>query len=252
MSHAAIVHPVQKEWFKYWFDSPYYHLLYRNRDEIEAQQFIDALLEKLRPRPGDAVLDLACGKGRYSCYLEKKGLDVTGIDLSKASIEYARQFETANLSFFTHDMRLPFSFNRFDYVFNFFTSFGYFDSEADHLKTLKNVKDGLKNGGQFVLDFFNSGHVVNHLISRETKTIEGIHFELYKRIEGRYVVKTIDFEDLGQRWVFEERVCLFYLEDFERLFALAGLKLLEVFGDYRLGQFDLDNSPRLILIAQKP
>jgi hypothetical protein len=50
------------EWFKNWFDSPYYHLLYSNRDAIEAQKFIDQLLDFLQPSANARMLDLACGR----------------------------------------------------------------------------------------------------------------------------------------------------------------------------------------------
>nr|MCU0349019.1 methyltransferase domain-containing protein [Saprospiraceae bacterium] len=117
----------KSDWFKNWFNSPYYHLLYKNRDEQEAKNFIDRLLTELRPLDGATVLDLACGKGRYSRYLASKQYKVTGLDIAEESIRFAQQFENEHLSFFQHDMRLPYRINYFDYIFNFFTSFGYFE-----------------------------------------------------------------------------------------------------------------------------
>ena len=75
-----------KDWFKDWFNSPYYHLLYKNRDDNEARSFMDVLLQKLNMKEGSCILDLACGKGRHSKYLNEKGFDVTGVDLAKESI----------------------------------------------------------------------------------------------------------------------------------------------------------------------
>jgi cyclopropane fatty-acyl-phospholipid synthase-like methyltransferase len=60
---------MQAEWYKDWFDSPYYHILYKYRDDSEANGFIDHLLEALNPRPGARILDLACGRGRYSRHI---------------------------------------------------------------------------------------------------------------------------------------------------------------------------------------
>jgi cyclopropane fatty-acyl-phospholipid synthase-like methyltransferase len=76
------------EWFKSWFDTKYYHILYKDRNDAEAQAFIDELAEKLHFQTDQTFLDLACGKGRHSVYLNKKGLDITGVDLSEESIEY--------------------------------------------------------------------------------------------------------------------------------------------------------------------
>ena len=114
---------MQQQWFKDWFNTPYYHQLYFKRDEKEASAFIDKLITYLNPAPGATMLDVACGKGRHSIRLAEKGFDVTGIDLSADSIEEALLSSSDTLQFFQHDMRLPFWINYFDYAFNFFTSF---------------------------------------------------------------------------------------------------------------------------------
>jgi 2-polyprenyl-3-methyl-5-hydroxy-6-metoxy-1,4-benzoquinol methylase len=80
---------MQMTWFKDWFNSPYYHQLYFNRDDKEAAAFIDKLINYLKPVPGSYMLDVACGKGRHSIQLASKGFDVTGIDLSDDSINEA-------------------------------------------------------------------------------------------------------------------------------------------------------------------
>ena len=238
-------------WYEAWFDSPYYPILYKHRDDEEAHLFIDRLLVWLRPSPGARLLDLACGKGRFAVYLAKKGFQVTGLDLSARSIGEAQRYEGPNLAFYRHDMRLPFRVNYYDYLFSFFTSFGYFPSEKDDLRTLKSVHSGLRKGGIFVLDYFNSKYVEAYLLGRETRIIDGIAFHLHKYIEGNRVKKQIWFEDSGQKYEYEESVRLFTLEDFERLFRLAGLQLSDTFGDYRLQPFDPGASPRLILIGRK-
>src|ERR1700761_4914847 len=120
------------EWFSSWFDSPHYHRLYADRNDAEAARFTDALVATLQPRRGARVLDLGCGAGRHARQLASKGYDITGIDLSAHSIAEARKAEGPHLRFRRQDMRLPFGRGRFDYVFNFFTSFGYFDQARDH------------------------------------------------------------------------------------------------------------------------
>jgi SAM-dependent methyltransferase len=242
---------MKKEWFAEWFDSPYYHTLYKNRDEAEAKRVIDHLLTALQLAPGARVLDLACGKGRHSKYLAEKGFDVTGLDISSASIDYARHYEHNRLHFYQHDMRLPFRVNYYDAILNMFTSFGYFDTEADHLKTLINVSKGLKPGGLCLIDFFNAVWVKNSLVRKDEKTVDNIHFILKKSIRKQHVYKTIEFTTGQRHFVFRERVRLFVLADFERLMAAAGLKMIRVFGGYDLAEYDEKSSKRLILIAQK-
>lgn len=175
--------PAERSWYEDWFNSPYYEILYHHRDDSEAQGFIDRLLVWLQPKMGALILDLACGKGRFARYLARKGFHVTGLDLSINSITQAREYEMENLAFFTHDMRLPYRINYFDCTFNFFTSFGYFDQERDDVRTLKSVALGLKKGGVFVLDFFNSTYVKSHFQGSQQKTIQGITFETNKYVQ---------------------------------------------------------------------
>ena len=82
---------IDSDWFHDWFNSPYYHLLYRHRDEQEAAAFIERLIGHLQPPPGSRMLDVACGKGRHAVQLARHGFEVTGIDLSEESIAFAQQ-----------------------------------------------------------------------------------------------------------------------------------------------------------------
>ena len=95
-------------WFKTWFNSPYYHSLYKNRNDEEARNFIDALLYELCPAQGSSMLDVGCGNGRHSKYLAAQGFKVTGFDTASSSIRQAQKFQLPTLTFFRHDMRLPF------------------------------------------------------------------------------------------------------------------------------------------------
>ena len=238
-------------WFKSWFNSPYYHILYRHRDELEAEQFLDRLITHFQPSVNARILDLACGKGRHSVHLNEKGFEVTGIDLSTDSIDYCLQFENERLSFFVHDMRHLFRVNDFDFVFNLFTSFGYFEKDSENVSAIKNASLALKPDGVLVIDFLNIHYVEQHLVASDKKTIDEITFEIQKTIENGFLIKNIHFSDAGTNYNFTERVATLHLADFERYFALCGLKITRVFGDYELHEFDLNKSPRLIMVAAK-
>jgi SAM-dependent methyltransferase len=238
-------------WFKDWFNSPYYHLLYGKRDTREAEMFIHALAGYLKPEAGARMLDLACGKGRHSKILSGLGYDVTGVDLSENSIAEARESETDTLRFFVHDMRKTFSPETFDYIFNLFTSFGYFEHEADNMDTLKAIHEGLRPGGILVQDYFNAFKVQENYKSSEKKEVEGITFDISKEVLGKRIIKTISFHDGEHPYTFQEKVCLFTLDDFERMYAHAGFRVQAVFGDYQLNPFNPGISERLILISSK-
>lgn len=234
-------------WFESWFDTPFYHILYKDRDYTEAQHFMDNLTNYLNIPEGGTVLDLACGKGRHSVYLNSLGYDVTGVDLSKKSIAHAKQYENDSLHFQVHDMCKPFG-KRFDAVFNLFTSFGYFEKEDDNLKTIKAIREDLNPFGFGVIDFMNSDYVIDNLVPEETKTVDGIDFYLKRSVVDGYILKEISFTHKNQDYNYHERVRAFTLEDFEKLFTKADVFLLDVFGDYKLRKFDAKLSERLIMI----
>jgi SAM-dependent methyltransferase len=236
-----------ENWFVSWFDTPYYHTLYKDRDEKEAQLFMDTIVHYLNLPEQAKILDLACGKGRHAIYLNQLGYDVTGADLSENSISFAKASENQTLHFQVHDMRIPFE-EKFDAVFNLFTSFGYFENEADNSITLKAMKDSLNEYGFAVIDFMNVSHVLANLVPEETKTIDQIDFHIKRYLEEGYIVKEINFEDQGEQFHFTEKVRALTLQDFEKMMEEAGLYLLDIFGDYKLRKFHKTESERLIMI----
>ena len=242
---------MQRKWFQYWFNSPFYHILYSQRNDAEAEFLIDNLSAYLKPAANARMLDIACGRGRHAIYLNKKGYDVTGIDLSEQNIKYAQQFEQKSLHFYVHDMRKLSFINYFDIALNLFTSFGYFDTEKDHVNALKSFRKGLKADGSLVLDYFNTQKILKNLTHQETKTLEGIEFHLHKFVAEGKIIKHINFEHRGKTYAFEERVQAFTLADFERMLEKSGLQIVKTFGSYALEDYDDTHSDRLILICKK-
>ncbi|NRB60362.1 MAG: methyltransferase domain-containing protein [Winogradskyella sp.] len=238
---------LKKEWYASWFDTPYYHILYKDRDYYEAQVFMDNLTNYLNIPQKGKILDLACGKGRHSIYLNSLGYDVIGVDLSEQSIKHASQFENELLKFKVHDMSKPYP-EQFDAVFNLFTSFGYFEDESCNLETIKSIKTALNEFGFGVIDFMNAEYVIDNLVAEDVKHVEGIDFYQKRSVKNGYIVKDIAFEIDGASHKYQERVRAFTLKDFEDMFAQAGVYLLDVFGDYKLRKFYPNNSERLIMI----
>ena len=240
------------DWYLNWFGSPYYKILYQNRDEYEAQEFVENLLGYLRPQPGSKMLDIACGEGRFARQLAEHGYDVTGIDISTESIDIAKTCETDTLQFFTHDMRLPFYINYFDYAFNFFTSFGYFAHDRDHALAAKSFAGALKQNGILVIDYLNYDHVVANLVPTETIERDGHVFNITRKLERNHIVKEISFtDDQNEQRHYRESVAAFTLADFNKMFKNADMSLIGTFGDYQLGPYHPVDSPRLIMIFKK-
>ena len=120
----------------------------------EAERAIDLIATHLPGREIQAVLDLACGAGRHSKPLCERWWTV-GLDLSAALLRVARR-EAPDAPYVRADMRvLPFADESFDLVVNLFTSFGYFEDDHEHARVLARVRDAMKPGGTFVIDFLN-------------------------------------------------------------------------------------------------
>ena len=236
-----------KTWYANWFNTPFYHILYKDRDYSEAQDFMTNLTEYLNMPEEGKIMDLACGKGRHSVFLSELGYNVTGVDLSKNSIEHAKQFENEHLKFNVHDMCKPYG-EEFDAVFNLFTSFGYFDDETDNLATIESIKANLNEFGFGVIDFMNTEFIIDNLVPENTKTVDGIDFHQKRYVKDGFIIKDINFTFEGEDFEFQERVRAFSLADFEALFEKAGVYLLDIFGDYKLSKFKAKESERLIMI----
>ena len=242
---------LQKDWFIDWFNSPYYHILYKDRNETEAKAFISNLINHLSPNKNNYLLDVACGKGRHSVYMASLGYYVDGFDLSENSIKHAQQNENSLLKFYINDIRKPLKLNHYHFAFNLFTSFGYFDDYQDNQKAINAIADSLSDNGVLVLDFMNCNKVINNLTNKEHKTVDGIEFNITRSYNNGHIIKDINFNDKGNSFHFQENVKAISLSEFKNYFNTANLNIESIFGDYELSQFDIDNSDRLIIIARK-
>ena len=241
--------PINNNLYKSWFDTPFYHILYKNRDYKEAEMFTRKLMRFIKLPLKSKILDLACGKGRHSINLNKMGYDVTGVDNSIESIKKASEYNSKTLKFKVHDMRKPLD-QKFDLIVNLFTSFGYFDDFNDNLKTLDSIKSSLNEDGLAVIDFLNINYVKNNLINENIEEIDGIKFYLNRFIKNGFLIKNISFKHELNEYNFQEKVRSLDLDDFKSMFKQSKIEILHIFGDYKLNSFDINNSKRLIFVLK--
>lgn len=241
------------EWYKNWFNSPYYHKLYFERDENEAKKFIENLISHLKPEKNSRMLDVACGKGRHSRILAGLGFDVTGIDIAADSIRYAQQFQNGSLNFYVHDMRLPFWVNYFDYAFNFFTSFGYFPTNREHDDAMRTITASVKPNGTVVFDYLNVHYIEDRLLHNEIKKVDDTQYEIHRWHDDSYFFKRIIITDpyLKEPLEHTEKVAKFSLGDFTDMLSFQKMQVTEVFGDYNLNPYHVRSTPRMIVVARK-
>lgn len=238
------------EWFERWFGEEYL-ALYPHRDEREAAAAVALVESNLGGIKVNRALDLACGAGRHARLLSERWW-TAGLDLSAPLLARAKAADPDGF-YVRGDMRaLPFVDHGFDLVVNLFTSFGYFDNDAQHLRVLAEVARVTRRGGKFVLDFLNSDHVRNSLVPKESANIGGRSVEVRREIssDDRFVVKTIAAaaESGGADQTFLERVRLFDRLDLETMLEESGFGVEQVLGDYA-GSAHSESSPRMIMFA---
>lgn len=221
-------------WFRSWFGDEYL-ALYPHRDQEEAREAVELLLETTGYGAGTPVLDLACGAGRHVGELTRVGLDATGLDLSAVLLRRARELEPA-AHLVRGDMRcLPFRSGSFRAVTNFFTSFGYFQDAEDDRTVLSEARRVLTQGGCFLLDFLNAQRVRSELTERDVRSVDEARVIQERRlIDDRIVEKRITIEETadGPR-TFVERVRLYGPEELRSMLREAHLTPKRIFGNYK-------------------
>jgi SAM-dependent methyltransferase len=241
-------------WYQCWFNTPYYHILYKDRNEEEARLFLDNLFSYLSLPAKASVWDMACGKGRHAIYIAQKGFDSFGTDISPNSIEEAGKCAAgkgAHASFFVHDMRGPLRINYFDCVLNIFTSLGYFETRRDDERVLQSAFQACRSGRYFVVDFMNAVKTLNNLVAEEEKLVDGILFKIRRKLERGAFMKEINFFAEGRQFNYTEKVRAYTKDDLLAMAQTAGFSLINTFGNYKLENFNENQSDRLILLLKK-
>jgi SAM-dependent methyltransferase len=241
----------EEEWFSTWFNSPYYHILYKNQDVQEDYAFIDKLIAHLQTKLTYQLLEMGCGNGQHAAYLNQKGFKVTGLDFSEKNVARARQLENEQLHFYQHDMRDIFRTAYYDLILNLFTKFGYFDTETENVVALRSTVAAIKPGGKLVIDFMNTNHTIEHLTAPEEKTVDGVLFQISRKVEKGFIVKTISVTDQDQQHTFYEKVRALTYDQFMEYFRMTSLRLVNVFGSYNLEPYQPETSERMIFILKK-
>ena len=237
-----------------WFSSPLFHNFWSDRTEKESQTFINQLIHHIKPKRGSRILDSACGQGINSIHLTSLGFDVTGVDMSTTNIDWALTREQNNPEFYQHDLRLPFWGNYFHTVLNLSEGFGYYRTRREHEAALRTIASSLQPGGKFVIDYPNTHYLESRLAAfNHTHQLNNTtyHFELTQN-ETHFIHKiTINSPDSKQPTAFLFERTKLSVGDFTEMLAFQKLQVKEIFGDYSLGEYDLAEMPRLIVVAEK-
>ncbi len=239
-----------KKWYEEWFETKYYDILYNKRDNKEAELFLNNLFKYIKPNKKSTFIDIACGSGRHTNYIGKLGYQITGFDLSVNKIQTAKKQKNNNSSFYVHDMKKIYKKNHFDYVLNLFTSFGYFETKNENQKVINNFHKTLNEKGKLIFDYINFNQILNNFNKTETKEINNVKFKIEKKIEGNKLIKKIEVTDV-KKYKYEEILMILKYNEIKQMIENEKFKISKIFGDYKLQDFKINQSPRLIIIADK-
>ncbi|MEX1063449.1 MAG: class I SAM-dependent methyltransferase [Balneolaceae bacterium] len=243
-------------WFEDWFDSPFYDLLYANRNEEEAARLAALIEEILPPAQFTDILDLGCGRGRHSLTLARRGYRVTGIDLSEEAIRQARKKAEGSgitgVEFHISDMRNPLD-QSFDAVLNLFTSFGYFKEDSENIRVFESIYKMLRKDGILLLDYMNADWVRSTYEPSGEGEFRNVQYRITRYIEDDVIYKEIRFEgrELEEPLTYVEQVKLYDVEWFLQTFEHCGFSVEKLMGNYRGEVYNPTSSSRLVMVVRK-
>ncbi|MBN2289780.1 MAG: class I SAM-dependent methyltransferase [Candidatus Glassbacteria bacterium] len=254
-------------WYKKAFGAAYLNV-YSHRDDKEAGKAAAVIRRAMGPlaagsaKGGLDILDLCCGQGRYSLLLAAEGHRVVGLDLSAELLGIAgsrwestgagERKNPGRLSLVRADMRrIPFV-SAFDLLINMFTSFGYFERDADNQAVLDSAGRALRPGGRFLIDYLNRVQVLDNLVGEDSFENGGYMVRQSRSIspDGLRVEKTVLVRGRSGEERYRESVRLFTRQEMQRMLERAGLRVEELFGDFDCSAWS-PGSPRLILTGYR-
>ena len=249
---------VDSRWYDGFFESEWLDLLAAEQKPERTLQEVDFVVEKLDVEPGSRILDLACGHGRHSLELARRGFRVTGVDLSPRSLQLAREAAEAEgleLELVRRDMREIDFEDEFDAAVNLFTAFGYFESDEEDRGVLERVARALRPGGGFVVDTINplglAGRYQERLWDEVGDGVLMLQEHEWDVLAGRNRAVWTFIRPDGSRSELRHVVRMYAPHELARLVGGAGLAVEDGWGDFEGAPLSYE-SRRIVLLARKP
>lgn len=213
------------------------------------EQEVAFLVEELRLQPDERILDLACGAGRHSIELTRRGFRPVGVDLSARMLQVAQacaRQRGAHVHLVRADARaLPF-LGSFDVAFSLCEgAFGILESDEDNRQVLAEVHRALRPRGRFLLNVLHAAFAFRHPEGDEQLDVE--------KCVGYWTERGVD--EQGREFSIACSNRYYTCPEIKLLLEIAGFEVVEVWGSLA-GNFErrpvrLDDFEMLVL-ARKP
>ena len=204
---------------------------------------------------GAHFLDLACGPGRHSLELTRRGFQVTGVDRTREYLDEASKRadrQELDIEFVNEDMRHFSRPNAYDGAWSMFTSFGYFEQPSDNQQVLDNVFCSLKEGGVFLVEIMGREALASIFQARDWSEINGSIL-----LQDRHVVR--NWTMMHANWIlmkenkrtdFTITHWLYSGAELVGMLEESGFKSAELFGSLEGSPYD-QTARRLVAVARK-
>jgi len=243
------------DWYEHFFFGGWFKVAEQAKEHTESE--VSFLVEVLGLKQGDRVLDVACGIGRHSLELARRGMKVTGVDLNEPSLDSARRVaadEELDIRFVHMDMRAIDYEGAFDAAINMWTSFGFFESEEEDQVVLDRVARALRAGGSFFVDLVNPLWLARYWDPADVQELEDGTLLLQRRsydvFTGRVEAEWdfVDPDGAREKKSFSHRA--YTLPELTRMAELAGFEIAGAWGDFEGAAVGFD-ARRLMVVARK-
>lgn len=227
----------------------------------ETNRQVDFLMKALELTGSEKILDLACGFGRHSLELARRGFNVVGIDITKAYVEDAqKQAEREKLSarFLHMDIReVPFR-EEFDVVLNMADgAVGYLENEEENLKIFDVIANALRPGGKHVMDIMSADYADIHFpcnlwdMGQTGITLSRFEWDQESRIL-LYGQNDFAYGDVLTPPVFDrgDPIRLYHRSEIEQIMAARNLHVKQVFSSFD-GTPNTENDIQMVVYSEK-
>jgi SAM-dependent methyltransferase len=227
---------IPQDWYATAFDGMSADMAWTERTGSE----IDRALTMLRPEGGERILDLACGTGRHSLELVRRGFSVVGVEIGEELVEIANKDaaeQGLEAEFVQGDLRELDYEDEFDVVLNLNDgAVGYFETDEENHRTFEVISRALKPGGQNLIQVPNVLYARSHLPQRSwipsSTMIELVEHRWNKKdryMEGAMIPLKFGevLEGLDKRIEFRQR--LYTVDELREIYDSVGMTLERVF-----------------------